>query len=485
MPPLLVSAALPAPFSDPGMTFRLLAGVLITVVALAFAARRARTIYQLVRSGQAAPGRLDEPGVRVQAEVLEVLGQRKLLKWKVSGLAHFVTFWGFLVLMFTIIEGFGAFFDVDFFIPVIGRWSVLGFIEDLFAALVLVGIAVFTVIRLRRNPERLGRQSRFYGSHMGGAWLILLFIALIMVTLFLYRGAQLNNGISPYQDGGAFVSEWVAQLLAPLGHTANEWIETVFVLASIAMVLATTILVLYSKHLHIFVAPFNVAFSRRPDALGPLLPMYSGSERIDFEDPDEDATFGRGTIEDFTWKANLDMATCTECGRCQSQCPAWNTEKPLSPKLLIMDLRDNLFRQAPYLVAKDNPTYLASSGVGRPGEPVPVEITSFSEQLQAEHARPLVGSRENDNAVIDEDVLWSCTTCGACVEPVPGRHRAHRPHRRHAPQPGDDRVGVPHRARRDVQERGAEGQPVGAARARSQRLDRGGGLRGTRLRRRR
>ncbi len=157
----------------------------------------------------------------------------------------------------------------------------------------------------------------------------------------------------------------MATLLAPLGLVANEWIETVFILLSFGAVLGTTILVLYSKHMHIFLAPFNVLFSRRPNGLGPLLPMYSGTERIDFEDPDDDAIFGRGAITDFTWKGNLDLLTCTECGRCQSQCPAWNTEKPLSPKLLIMDLRDNLLAQAPYLVDKGNPTYLASPGTGQ------------------------------------------------------------------------------------------------------------------------
>ena len=101
----------------------------------------------------------------------------------------------------------------------------------------------------------------------------------------------------------------------------------------------------YSKHLHIGLAPLNVAFSRRPNALGPLLPMYSEGKPIDFEDPGEDDIFGRGKVEDFTWKGLLDFATCTECGRCQSQCPAWNTEKPLSPKLLIMGLRDHAFAQ--------------------------------------------------------------------------------------------------------------------------------------------
>ena len=406
------------PFSETHLTVRLVLGILLTVMALSLALWRGNRIVSLIRTGQAAVGRTDDKGVRLQNEVVEVLGQRKLLKWSVSGAAHFVTFWGFLILGLTIIEAFGALFDPNFHVPIIGTWPIVGFLEDLFGLLVLAGLSVFTVIRIKRNPHKIGRESRFYGSHTGGAWLILASIATIVITLFVYRGAQVNTGTFPYESG-AFVSEWVGSLLAPLSLAANQWIETTFILLSFGAVLGTTILVLYSKHMHIFAAPVNVLFSRRPDGLGPLLPMYSGTTKIDFEDPDEDAIFGRGSIEDFTWKANLDFSTCTECGRCQSQCPAWNTEKPLSPKLLIMDLRDNLFAQAPYLIDKHNPTYLASPGIGKASTPVPIEITSYSQEVQDAHARPLVGSRENDNAVIDNDVLWSCTTCGACVNQCP------------------------------------------------------------------
>ncbi len=408
------------PFSETHLTVRLVLGVLLTLVALSLALWRGNRIFTVIRSGQPAVGRTDDAGVRLQAEAVEVLGQRKLLKWSPSGPAHFVTFWGFIILGLTILEAFGALFDPNFHVPIIGTWPVVGFLEDLMGLLVLVALVIFGVIRIRKNPHKIGRESRFYGSHTGGAWLILASIATIVITLFIYRGAQINNGTFPYDpSSAAFVSTWVASLLAPLGTVANEWIETVFILLSFGAVLGTTILVLYSKHMHIFLAPFNVLFSRRPNGLGPLLPMYSGRDKIDFEDPDDDAVFGRGAITDFTWKGNLDLLTCTECGRCQSQCPAWNTEKPLSPKLLVMSLRDNLLAQAPYLAAQQNPTYLASPGVGKASVPVPVEIGSFSQAVQDAHARPLVGSSENDNAVIDEDVLWSCTMCGACVNQCP------------------------------------------------------------------
>ena len=80
--------------------------------------------------------------------------------------------------------------------------------------------------------------------------------------------------------------------------------------------------------------------------------MMSGGEVLNLEeaDPEKD-TFGVGKVEDFSWKGWLDFATCTECGRCQSQCPAWNTAKPLSPKLVMLALRDHAFAKAPYLRA--------------------------------------------------------------------------------------------------------------------------------------
>ena len=99
--------------------------------------------------------------------------------------------------------------------------------------------------------------------------------------------------------------------------------------------LAFLIFVLNSKHLHIFVAPLNVLFGRRPVALGAVKPLISAGKPVtldDIEDLDEDARLGVGSIQDFSWKGLLDFTTCTECGRCQSQCPAWNTEKPLSPE---------------------------------------------------------------------------------------------------------------------------------------------------------
>ncbi len=122
------------------------------------------------------------------------------------------------------------------------------------------------------------------------------------------------TGNLPYGNG-AFFSQLMGAILRPLGVPANEWIETLALLGHIAIMLVFLLIVLHSKHLHIGLAPINVTFKRMPNGLGPLLPVESKGEIVDFEDPAEDAVLGRGKIEDFTWKGYLDMTTCTECGR--------------------------------------------------------------------------------------------------------------------------------------------------------------------------
>ncbi len=359
----------------------MLIGVVIIVVAAVFAGRRLFFLYGLISSGKPAPGRTDNLGGRIWAELSEVIGQRKLLKKTVPGIAHALTFWGFIILLATIIEAVGALFSQTFAIPLIGHDSWLGFLEDLFCVLILVSLVVFTILRIRNAPSRRQRESRFYGSHTGAAWIVLVGIALVIVTLLMYRAAQVNLGHFPYGDA-AFASHAIASWIKGLGTTANKVIELVFLELNIAVIMGFLIFVTYSKHLHIMTAPLNVIFSRRPKALGAL---YS-TPNMDPEQLSEDDVFGSGKIEHLSWKQNLDLATCTECGRCQEQCPAWNTETPLSPKLVIMALRDHLFKSAPSLIG-----------------PKATKTTEV----------PLVPD------VIESDVLWSCTTCGACVEACP------------------------------------------------------------------
>ena len=402
------------------LTARLVIGLAMTVVLLGIAGARLRYLWRLGSAAQPIePGRRTSTGEIAKAELVEVVAQRKLFQWTGAGLAHAAVFWGFCVLLLTIVEGFGSLFTPTFQLPVIGNWPALGFFEDLFALLCVAAIVAFTIIRIRQSPRTEGRKSRFFGSHLGPAWFVLFMIFNVVWTLLIARGAQINAQEVNTTDRlpflrGAFASQWFASLLEPLGRHTNEILETVFLLLALAVLLGFTVFVTYSKHLHILLSLPNVGLARRPRALGALLPVYSSGKEVDFEDPGEDDLMGVGKVEDFTWKGLLDFGTCTECGRCQSQCPAWNTGKPLSPKVLMMTLRDHALAKAPYLTASEE----ARAGL--------------TPEQQAVATLPLVGptgyavedplaayTASGPVAVIDPDVLWSCTTCGACVEQCP------------------------------------------------------------------
>jgi len=349
--------------------------VLLLAIAGGLAARRARFLFRLVRGGRPVARRGDLPA-RALREGTEVLGQRKLFQRTLPGLMHALIFWGFLVLLTTIVEVAGQVIDPSFEIPVIGGTRWLGLAQDLFAAGVLVGLALAAWIRLGQRPER------FIGSHRLEAYRILGLIFLIIATLFLARGARIAVGDAP---------DWWWTPVSTATSSLFSWVSSdwqrvamwTFLWLHIVVILGFLVYLGYSKHLHIATSAINVFFANTKPR-GTLTPL-----RIDLEAAEtEDVHLGAAAITDLTWKQTLDLYACTECGRCQSACPAWNTGKPLSPKLLVMNLRDHLFDRGPDLLSR------------RPD----------GEQLEAV---PLVPD------VIDEEVVWACTTCGACMQECP------------------------------------------------------------------
>jgi Fe-S oxidoreductase len=388
------------------MPVRIAIGMAVTALALAVAGRRLAFLFRLVRSGRPDHGRLRNIPARLRAELVEVIGQRKLLNRTVPGLAHAFTFWGFTILLLTIIEAFGDLFSKTFAIPGIGTSPALGFIEDLFAVAVLVALSVFAGIRLATSPKRRDRASRFYGSHLDAAWVTLGLIASVIITLLGYRAAQTRTGDFPYDHNWwPFASRGIGEAFTAASHGAALNAETVLLILNVTVIMGFLVFLSYSKHLHIFLAPINVATSRRPRALGPL---YS-TPNMDMDSIEEDTVFGAGHIEDLSWKQLLDTLTCTECGRCQDACPAWNTGKPLSPKLLIMGLRDNLFASAPRLVEPMGGE--AANGAARGSDD--------ADSLESLRAAAKAAAPTLVPETIDPDVLWSCLTCGACVEQCP------------------------------------------------------------------
>ncbi len=343
-----------------------LALVAVVLIASGLFLRRAQLLYRIVRLGQPA-GRAGDVARRARAEATIVLGQRKLLQRLGPGLMHAFIFWGFLVLFPTIVMALLAAVDRDWTLPWLGHQGWFFLLADVFCVLVLVGVAAAFLIRKVQRP------ARFEGSHLGEADLILGLIALIVTTLLLWHASQIALGLNEWPEGWSPVSNAISTLMDP-----GEWLEArerIFVWLHVLTILAFLVYLPYSKHLHIATAGINVWFGRTR-ASGRLEPL-------DFEVEDESALrLGSGTLADMTWKQMLDTMSCTECGRCQDVCPAWATGKALSPKLLIMGLRDRLFAEGPAVLAGGEPS-------------------------------PLV-----PGAVTDE-VVWDCVTCGACVRECP------------------------------------------------------------------
>ena len=125
----------------------------MTAIIALLAVRRVLWLVKLMLSGQPVTGRTDDVGTRVWAQISEVFGQRKLLKWSIPGVAHFLTMWGFFILATVYVEAYGTLFQPKFHIPIVGRWDALGFLQDFIALGVLVGITTFAIIRLALRTQ--------------------------------------------------------------------------------------------------------------------------------------------------------------------------------------------------------------------------------------------------------------------------------------------------------------------------------------------
>ena len=332
--------------------------------------KRARARLDVLRAARPA-ARTDHPGARARRELSHVLGQRKLFQKAAPGLMHAFIFWGFLVLLPTIVEAMLAAIDPHWTLPYLGHVAWFAFLQDLFAILVVVGVAIAFAIRKIQRPDR------FRGSHMEEADRILLAILGIVTTLLVWNASRIALGFADH-PAAAPAADALSGLFG--GGRGTEVAERVLVWSHLLIVLGFLTYLPRSKHLHIITAAPNVYLAKN-QSRGYLEPL-----RIDLEGADADVRLGASVATDLSRKQVLDLFSCTECGRCQEVCPAWSTGKALSPKLLIMDLRDQVANEAPLITA-------GGAGI--------VEL------------QPLV-----PNAVADQ-VVWDCVTCGACVRECP------------------------------------------------------------------
>jgi len=392
----------------------------LTVVAVALAARAVSQMFAVIRLGQPAFERTNSPAQRTVTMLRETVGHTRMLKWTWIGAAHWFVFFGFILLFLTLLTAYGQIFDSGFALPVIGHWRPLEWLIEIVGWVMLVSIVALIVVRLVRHPKRLGRSSRFSGSTMWQGYYVEWTIVGVGLCIVLLRGLEYALGQG---DRSHFpFTFWIGELFTGAStSTLETW---VYAVAGLKIAISMAWLITISLNLtmgvawHRFLVFPNVFFKREAGggtALGAAKPLTVKGAPVDFEnieDLDEDASLGVGKVEDFTWKGLLDFSTCTECGRCQSQCPAWHTGKPLSPKLLVMGLRDHAYAKAPYL--------LAGGGKDMMGDETatPEQLADVPAAALAEAERPLVGPGDQ-GGVVDPDVLWSCTTCGACVEQCP------------------------------------------------------------------
>ncbi|HET6667919.1 MAG TPA: (Fe-S)-binding protein [Intrasporangium sp.] len=415
-----------------------------TVVAVALLTRTVNHYLATFRLGQ-PEYRGDNKGERTRTLLREFLGHTRMARLPVVAIAHWVTMVGFGYLFLTLVTAFGQLFEPSFALPLIGHFPPFEWITEALAWTGLVAILALIAIRQKNHPRSApgdgGRRSRFFGSTWWQAYYVELTILGVMICILLLRPLEYALEQVSGGDGATALhyplTGWLGESFAGLSagtlETAIIVVAAIKILISFAWMITIALTPTMGVAWHRFLAFFNIFFKRHADgrtSLGELQPIKVGGEVLDFEkveELDEDAALGVGKVEDFTWKGLLDFTTCTECGRCQSQCPAWNTDKPLSPKLLVMALRDHAHAKAPWLQASEE---VRTAGIEQASN-------GFSDRTRAAVAvdqlvgetgydirDPLgaylpFGTPDGGGAVIDDDVIWSCTTCGACVEQCP------------------------------------------------------------------
>lgn len=342
---------------------------LLVIAAHAVFIRRIFLIYRLVNLGKGDLG-LDRLPGRVADVLIKGFGQKLVIR-EPSGWFHFFIFWGFWILTFGTTEGlirglFPGHFTFGFLGPI---YWVMNTFQDLIGAIVMFALAMALYRRFVIKPKRLEGPL----SHQLDAVFIIGLIGLLIsafygMSVLVYRpGFMPVTGLLRTVFAGGEAVNSIAE--AGTMFVVFEWIHN-FVVLGFLMYIP------YSKHLHVVTALPNLFF-REEHNKGRI-------NKLDLED-DTAESFGVITIRDFTAKELLDTMACTECGRCQENCPAYNTGKPLSPKKVVLAIKDHIFEVGPAML-KDP---------------------------EAAPAKSLFGD------VIEQDVLWACTSCRACEEVCP------------------------------------------------------------------
>ncbi len=329
---------------------------------------------QHLRLGRPA-GPFGQWGRRAVDVLVFVCGQARLVRFRGTGLAHVFIFWGFVLLLPTIVQALLEGLFPGFVLPFLATFGPLLLLQDFIALAVIAGVLYGLYYRILVRPER------YKGSHQFEGNLVLCFILTIMATLLCHTGIRQNLGEAHVATTWQPISTLFASPFRGLTPTTQSVVATVCWWMHLGVVLVFLTLLPLGKHFHVVTSVFSV-FLRNREPAGCLAPAVR-----------DQGTEGVERIEQFTWRQMLDWYSCSECGRCQDVCPAYNSGAPLSPKLLIMGLRTHLFERGQALRAR-------RSNGGTAG-------------AEAVLAKRLTGE------VLPDEMLWACTTCHACDRECP------------------------------------------------------------------
>jgi len=370
--------------SPTGGWFGIVLFLLIAVTGVSLFAIRAGELITLLAKAR-PEDRTDHIEDRIGQFFQVVLGQSGVLRDPIPGIAHFFTFWGFLIisvgLLGLTLQGFGL------SLPIIGDSHAFATLLDVFIILVAIALLVFAFRRVVIRPKQLS-------SFLHGPWdgliilglILLILIAIVLVEIFDYAA---SNGAA-----WSLFGMWFGPSVSGLGTQTNLILFRIFWFAHFIIFFSFLVYLPRSKHLHLMATPFNVFFSDySPKGALPLI-----------ENIEEREDYGVSKPEQFTWKQLLDGYACTECGRCNNVCPASATDKPLFPKEIILGVKEALFVQSNQILSEN--TIWSKLGVAS------VKADDTVEEKEAHH-EPMVGG------IITNDALWACTTCRACMEICP------------------------------------------------------------------
>jgi Fe-S oxidoreductase len=373
-----------APPSPTGNWIGILLFVLIAVAGITlFGVRAGELITLLVKARR--ENRTDHIDDRIGSFFLVVLGQSGVLRDPIPGIAHFFTFWGFIIIQFGLLNLMLRAFNVS--LPFFGDNHGFATTLDLFIIFVAIALLVFAFRRAVVRPKQLS-------SFLHGPWDGLIILGLILLVLITLALVEIFDYAASNGASWSLFGAWFGPAVSGPGAGTDLILFRVFWFIHVSIFFAFLVYLPRSKHLHLMATPFNVFFSNyAPKGALPLM-----------ENLEEREDYGVSKAEQFTWKQLLDGYACTECGRCNTVCPATNTGKPLYPKEIILGVKEALFARSNEILGEDSLWARMSVIEVKPDRSV---------EEKEEHHEPMVGG------IISTEALWACTTCRACMEICP------------------------------------------------------------------